>query len=63
MMAGKTGKKISTPVFSNVEPELKQRLVDYATKNCDGNESMAIRVIIRSYLDNYEKNLKSKKTN
>lgn len=47
-MAGKTGKKISTPVFSNVEPELKQRLVDYATKNCDGNESMAIRVIIRS---------------
>lgn len=56
-----TEKKVTKPIFSNVDPELKQRIVKFSNQKCEGNESMAIRLMVRSYLDDYEK--KTKKAN
>ena len=53
-------KKAKSPrVTSTVEDEIKTLLLEYADEETDGNESFAIRKILRSFLTTWKKSKKA----
>lgn len=48
-------KKKTIVVSINLDTETRAKLSDYAIKHCEGNESLAVRKILRNFFKKEEK--------
>lgn len=39
-------------ISASIDADIKKQIAEFAKKNCDGNESMAIRVMLRGFIKN-----------